>query len=64
MCTFVAYLEEEIHGPLASTVGVALRAQALLSASSMKSAIARNCLELAQSNHPPCPVRMRAYINR
>lgn len=44
-------------------VGVAL-SQALLSASSMKSAIARNCLELAQSNHPPFPVRIRAYINR
>lgn len=44
-------------------VGVVL-SQALLSASSMKSAIARNCLELAQSNHPPFPVRIRAYINR
>lgn len=46
-----------------SAVGVAL-SQALLSASSMKSAIARNCLELAQSNYPPFPVRVRAYINR
>lgn len=45
-------------------VGVALSWQALLSASSMKSAIARNCLELAQSNHPPFPVRVRVYINR
>lgn len=44
-------------------VGVAL-SQALLSANSMKSAIARNCLELAQSNHPPFPVRVRVYINR
>lgn len=44
-------------------VGVAL-SQALLSASSMKSAIVRNCLELVQSNHPPFPVRIRAYINR
>lgn len=45
-----------------STVGVAL-SQALLSASSMKSAIARNCLELVQSNHPPFPVHVRVYIN-